>query len=333
MGNICCGDEETAPGKKNPSASAGGMQRRRIVDEDEYGVDGSQHSRARLDTGEELGGHRGDVAFSQPQLPHEASSVASSQAPSPLRMQSQGRADTGNPQQQGTAIGMVGLEPLETGDGGSHSPFATGKTRGGAATDDSPALVLPAAHSSTSSSASPHGSPGGGGAPVKSPASDAADAARFLGFVNGEQSHAVARSLFDTWCVFLGGIQKADEDALLFGGTDGFGGDGGGGVGGRASANYGDASVSTTANTTRVERWATQDATECVSHQSCDEVARQFMRYLKHDLRARSWAGSFDYDIQGYDSTGLLTVRVNTQRPQGDHSLQMVLNYHAVSLL
>ena len=196
----------------------------------------------------------------------------------------------------------------------------------------------------------PLDAPAGAGGSGSSPG-DPMAAPTFLAHVNGSRSHPVGRLVFELWCVYLNDIDRDGGDeraALESSSSDAFrGGSGnnnnGGSNGHRRSthiastANFGDADVSQTATSTRVEKWATQHASEGVSHESVDELAQDFMRYLKEDIRGRGWGGEFDFDIQGFDATGVLRVTINLQRHSEleftTNSFVIVCKYHSVSLL
>lgn len=213
--------------------------------------------------------------------------------------------------------------------------------------------------------------------------------ANFLRFVNGSQSHAVARVLLEQWCIILNAISKEDEDrkqhinsasGAVGGGTttnggsllhiagadddldlDGFGGGGSNKNAGGGNNNGGGGSiilpssfmkgkeiyfnqrmfgegvdVSHSASTTRIEKWATQHASEAVTHESTEEVVQAFLPYLREEVKHFGAGGEFQYDQQGFDVTGVVGVTIKLVRFDGEecpHTYEIVVNYHSISLL
>lgn len=301
----------------------------------------------------------------------------SSLPPSPPRtvLSSQGRTQVVAMSGMGASGGgLVGLEPLEATNSAGHEmsrQMSTSSSIGGPSNNNNnnnsssggPILTLPSNTSGASSSSavvvasptrntnnnannnnnnlssssnSPFGaSPGGAVSPALDPE---AGATQFLQYVNGSKSNAVARSVFECWCIYLSELEKADaqktDDLLLS--DDNFSN----AIVSAATrnnrligGNYGDADVQSTVASTRVEKWATLHASEAVTHESIDEMMKSFMLYLKHDLRSRGWGGEYGYSMQGYEITGVVTVEIRTERIVGSNSLTLVTNYHAVSLL
>jgi hypothetical protein len=94
--------------------------------------------------------------------------------------------------------------------------------------------------------------------------------------------------------------------------------------------------VSHSSNMTRVEKWATLHASEAVTHESVEEVVQAFLPFLKEDVKNRGWGGEFEYDQQGFDVTGVVSVGIKLVRFDGEdmpHNYNIVVNYHAISLL
>ena len=94
--------------------------------------------------------------------------------------------------------------------------------------------------------------------------------------------------------------------------------------------------VSHSASSTRIEKWATQHATEAVTHESVEEVVQAFLPYLREEIKTFGWGGEFAYEQSGFDTNGVVAVTIKLMRFDGDesaHTYEIVVDYHSISLL